>query len=175
MVRNTYLFKSGVYLERADSLRVTFSVHTAGMHAICKTSLPLIWIFSLWWNEAAEECTCSLDRAMHRAPAWGTDQLCRPQNHTWALQAHSAQEFYCLSTALLIYVLNIARGQDTAGEKNLELHFQLHWHYSTSKYHTHQSKYKTFSRKETWKDFKDVRINIIFISHFCFAFLCKIK
>lgn len=37
--------------------------------------------------------------------------------------AHSAMQFYCLSTALLIYALSIVRGPHTAGETNLELHF----------------------------------------------------
>lgn len=62
------------------------------------------------WTEPCVELLCE---AQH--------QLCRLQNHTWTLQAHPAEEFYYVSTASLIYALNIARGQDTAGEKNLEL------------------------------------------------------
>lgn len=84
--------------------------------------------------------------------------------------AHSAMKFYCLSTALLNYALSIVRGQHTAGEKNLELHFSA---WLTSQYSTDLT--KTSSRKEVWKGSDDVKINVIFISHFYFAFLCKIK
>lgn len=128
MVRNTFICLKGVFTLKGQTPCVCHSVFIL-LQACMPYAKPPSLSFEFFLSGETKQCKNAHAAWTERCVdllCEAQHQLCRLQHHTCALQAHSAMEFYCLSAASLIYAVNRARGQDTAGEKNLELHFQLH-------------------------------------------------